>query len=145
MCGPAEGNPLAPGSFIHSPCHPVLQTQVLASQRPLSGYPHSDGQHGTSHAWPFQLASHSQYTDSVEFPTRHSPRPEQLLGHVFTLEEKKQRGRETQTLAEISRHMLSHISSRPPRTKRRLLVRGSHGVLWSLFTHSSYNNNTSLY
>lgn len=25
----------------------------------------------------------------MEFPTRHSPRPEQLLGHMFNLEERK--------------------------------------------------------
>lgn len=77
------------------PCHPALQTHVLFWQWPLSGSPQSAGQTGTSQASPFQASSHSQNTEPVEFLTRHSPRPEQLLGHVFTLRGRK-RGKETE-------------------------------------------------
>lgn len=87
------------------PCHSGLQTHVLSWQRPLSGSPQSAGQTGTSQASPFHASSHSQYTEPVEFLTRQSPRPEQLLGHVFTLRGRKQReepGFRIQTLNKTS-------------------------------------------
>lgn len=87
------------------PCHSGLQTHVLSWQRPLSGSPQSAGQTGTSQASPFHASSQSQYTEPVEFLTRQSPRPEQLLGHVFTLRGRKQReepGFRIQTLNKTS-------------------------------------------
>ena len=87
------------------PCHPFLQRHVLSWQWPLSGSPQSAGQTGTSQASPFHSSLHSQYTEPVEFLTLHSPRPEQLLGHVFTLRGRKQReepGFRIQTLNKTS-------------------------------------------
>lgn len=70
------------------PCHSGKQEHPLSSlelQTPRSGKPQSWTQWGTSQASPFQFSKHSHWTVLLLLLLLHSPRPEQLFGHMSKL------------------------------------------------------------
>lgn len=72
----------------HLPCHSEKQAHPLTSlelQMPRWGEPQLLTQWGMSHASPFQFSEHSHCTVLLPLPILHSPRPEQLFGHMSKL------------------------------------------------------------
>ena len=70
------------------PCHSEKQEHPLTSlelQMPRWGKPQLFTQWGMSHASPFQFSEHSHWTVLLLLLILHSPRPEQLFGHMSKL------------------------------------------------------------